>query len=273
MVDLRGISIEHGPGGIDNGGTLTVEQSILSELGTGIYSTGDLTVLLTTLKDSATAINDHAGMAVVERSRMRRNDYGITSGYRLTVSQSDFIGNRIGIDNGWIADVDRSTFARNSSRGIVNWASLSLTQSTLSGNFRGGTYAIQNVDTLDPGNSVLQSTIIDNSLPSGSDCYVGDLGSSYVTSHGFNLADDGSCHLTAGSDKPNTEPLLTHLDNHGGPTRTFGLRPISPALDAGFAGDSATDQRGVPRIVDYPGVPTAPGSDGSDIGSFELQAP
>ena len=34
VVDLRGISIEHGPGGIDNGGTLTVEQSILSELGT-----------------------------------------------------------------------------------------------------------------------------------------------------------------------------------------------------------------------------------------------
>ena len=31
--------------------------------------------------------------------------------------------------------------------------------------------------------------------------------------------------------------------------------------------------RGLPRRVDYPGVPTARGSDNSDIGAFELQAP
>ena len=34
-----------------------------------------------------------------------------------------------------------------------------------------------------------------------------------------------------------------------------------------------TDQRGRPRIVNYPGVPMAVGGDNSDIGSFELQRP
>ena len=58
-----------------------------------------------------------------------------------------------------------------------------------------------------------------------------------------------------------------------GPTETFKLRPSSPAIDAGFAAGATTDQRGLPRIIDYPGVPTATGGDNSDVGSFELQQP
>ena len=33
-----------------------------------------------------------------------------------------------------------------------------------------------------------------------------------------------------------------------------------------------TDQRGLPRPVDFPGITNAPGGDGSDIGAFEVQA-
>jgi hypothetical protein len=40
-----------------------------------------------------------------------------------------------------------------------------------------------------------------------------------------------------------------------------------------LAGTTQTDQRGLPRIVDYPGVPKAVGGDNSDIGAFELQVP
>jgi hypothetical protein len=74
-----------------------------------------------------------------------------------------------------------------------------------------------------------------------------------VISKGRNLADDGTCNLTAQGDKPNTEPLLRPLANYGGPTKTFALPKTSPAIDAGLADTTQTDQRGLPRKVDYPG--------------------
>jgi len=68
--------------------------------------------------------------------------------------------------------------------------------------------------------------------------------------------------------------VLRPLGSYGGPTKTFALSTASPAVDAGrVAGTAATDQRGRPRKVDYPGVPTAAGGDNSDIGAFELQSP
>ena len=116
------------------------------------------------------------------------------------------------------------------------------------------------------GSTSLQSMIVANS-PSGGNC------AGVMTSEGHNLADDNSCGLTAQGDQPGPEPLLRPLDGYGGPTRTFALPPSSPAVDAGFAGQVTADQRGRPRIVNYPGVPKAVGGDNSDIGAFELQRP
>jgi hypothetical protein len=45
----------------------------------------------------------------------------------------------------------------------------------------------------------------------------------------------------------------------------------SPAIDAGSAFGPTTDQRGLPRPADLPGVPNA--ADGSDIGAVEVQPP
>ncbi|HVM50593.1 MAG TPA: SBBP repeat-containing protein, partial [Candidatus Acidoferrum sp.] len=64
------------------------------------------------------------------------------------------------------------------------------------------------------------------------------------------------------------------LQDNGGPTWTHALLTGSPAIDQGNrnaipALASATDQRGQPRISDWPGVDKA--SDGSDIGAFEAQ--
>ena len=48
------------------------------------------------------------------------------------------------------------------------------------------------------------------------------------------------------------DPLLTRLDNYGGPTQT--MRPFngSPAIDAGGPPPAGllTDQRGLPRVLD-----------------------
>jgi CSLREA domain-containing protein len=73
------------------------------------------------------------------------------------------------------------------------------------------------------------------------------------------------------------DPLLGPLQDNGGPTLTHALQPGSPALDKGSAGATSTaparttDQRGLPRPSDNPGISNATFGDGSDIGAFELQ--
>ena len=68
----------------------------------------------------------------------------------------------------------------------------------------------------------------------------------------------------------NTNPLLGPLADNGGPTRTHALLVGSPALDQGNS-SLATDQRGFTRTVDFATIDNASGSNGSDIGAFELQ--
>ncbi len=65
------------------------------------------------------------------------------------------------------------------------------------------------------------------------------------------------------------DPLLGPLADNGGPTPTHALLPGSPAIDHGSSGGLATDQRGLPRIFNFPAYFDA--ADGSDIGTYELQ--
>ena len=67
------------------------------------------------------------------------------------------------------------------------------------------------------------------------------------------------------------DPLLGPLADNGGPTKTMALSPASPAIDAGSAFGLETDQRGLPRPVDFPSLLNA--GDGSDIGAFEVEPP
>lgn len=66
------------------------------------------------------------------------------------------------------------------------------------------------------------------------------------------------------TDLTNTDPLLGPLQQNGGPTQTHGLRPDSPALDAGSTANAPyIDQRGFTR----------PQGRGIDAGAFELEFP
>src|SRR5439155_24486003 len=61
----------------------------------------------------------------------------------------------------------------------------------------------------------------------------------------------------------NDNPLLAALGNYGGPTQTLAVLAGSPAIGTGAADGFATDQRGLPRVVN-----------GSvDIGAFQTQSP
>jgi hypothetical protein len=105
-------------------------------------------------------------------------------------------------------------------------------------------------------------------------------GQGTFVSYGYNLVGETNGSRSWGSigDRLGTagnplNPLLGQLANNGGPTPTCALLPGSPALDAGYSFGVTNDQRGLPRPVDLPYIPNAPGGDGSDIGAFEFNPP
>ena len=94
-----------------------------------------------------------------------------------------------------------------------------------------------------------------------------------ITSNGHNLlgvTTDAGGFIGVG-DKTGANPMLAALADNGGPTKTMALSAGSAAIDAGVAAGSSSDQRGLPRTFDDPGVANAPTSDATDIGAFEQQ--
>ena len=89
-----------------------------------------------------------------------------------------------------------------------------------------------------------------------------------TTDYGYNLlgtaVNNATNDPTPGpGDVFNDKPGLAALGNYGGPTQTLALLAGSPAIGAGNASatNPATDQRGLPRVVN-----------GSlDIGAFQTQ--
>jgi hypothetical protein len=98
-----------------------------------------------------------------------------------------------------------------------------------------------------------------------------------ITSDGSNfLYPDGPCYEPQEDTDQNSDPLLATggLADNGGPTATIALQPFSPAIDAGSAAGvigAPEDQRGLARPADFPGYNNWVGSDGSDVGAFEVQ--
>ncbi|MBX3406080.1 MAG: tandem-95 repeat protein [Phycisphaeraceae bacterium] len=96
-------------------------------------------------------------------------------------------------------------------------------------------------------------------------------------SDGYNLLSTntgGNLPAAAMGDLYDTNPLLAALADNKGFGRTHALRLTptpSPAIDKGAAEPGIfLDQRGSIRPIDQPGIPSAPGGNGSDIGAFEL---
>jgi len=289
-VTVSDLTLERGGAGLVSRGNWTLLRCVVKDnSGHGVINEGNLTIRHSRLTGNGggaavTAVDfgGHGGL-VVSRSTLTRNAVkfggyphriagGVTvkPGGRAIVRASTVsdnvarLGGGIFVANGGAATISRSTLSGNSATesggGVSSFGELTLLQSTLSGN------SAPNGGAIVAAAGSIESTIVANS-PSGGDCVVS------IHSQGHNLADDGTCNLTGQADQPNTEPLLRPLDDYGGSTKTFALRPSSPAVDAGFAQGANSDQRGLPRIVDYPGVSKAVGSDNSDIGSFELRAP
>jgi len=256
-------------------GLTIANGSDLGNVGGGILdaSSGTLTVTGCTLSGNSAiyggGIEDEFGTVIITNSTLSGNSADDGGGIAtnnafctVTITNSTLSGN----------------FAYGLGGGIYNQggATVNLINATISGNssnypdsFGGGGIYNNNDSTVNARNTIIAK----NTATSGIPDFNGP-----VTSTGHNLIGNtngssgwGSTDYTGTSAAP-LDPKFdpAGLKDNGGPTKTIGLQPGSPAIDAAAPAGLATDQRGRARVYDDPATGNANGSDASDIGAFEM---
>jgi CSLREA domain-containing protein len=241
-VTVTGGNVSGNGGGIENDGTLTLLDSVISAnqasgQGGGLFnaSTGNLTLTGSTL----------------DGNRAGAEGGGIANSGNLTSVNTTVTGNTSAIAGGGIYN-----------QGIV----ITANNLTIAAN-----QASQGADVTNasPGVFNFSNTILASNLASAApDC------SGELASQGYNLLQNPSgCTLTGitTGNLVGQNAQLGPLQDNGGATPTMALLPTSPAIDAGnpiTPGSTPTscatsDQRGVARPQAYV----------CDIGAFELQNP
>jgi len=305
---LDGISIKEGRGGfigggggINNGGTLTVTNSTISNngayVGGGIANGGILTVSNSTISNNGA----YAGG-------------GIANGGILTVSNSIISGNYAnnypgggfggGIYNSGTLTVSNSNISGNASDssgyggGLGNHGgNVTINNSTLSGNaasYGAGVYNEPECDDFETCPSNTAYVYITNSTITDGIASWGEYGGGFLNSvetlvntivtGGIDGTIDSASHNLIGDAASSggivngvngnivgVNPLLGPLQNNGGPTMTHALLSGSPAIDAGdncvLTANGCGD--GNPALLtDQRGVPRG---GNTDIGAFEFQ--
>ena len=311
-------------GGIENDGTLTLFGVLVTDndatvsfpleppLSGGIVNTGTLTVLFSSIVsnsasggcDSAGGLVNFGGALTIEDSLIAANTESSSSSDACGGPSA--IAGAGGLLNGGTAVVDttsiwkngvvnigtfsllRSTISDSSELAINNYASLTLVNSTISGNSGGAIVNDLNpfgeqMSILDMSNSTVANnsgggvvfgppfySTIRNSILAGngtSDCTGEFMSGDYniiqnITGCSFGVADHDLFHVS---------PDLGPLRFNGGPTETMSPLTGSPAINAGnpagcknSAGDLLhVDQRGFPR--------PEPRRGRCDIGAVEVQ--
>jgi hypothetical protein len=222
----------------------------------------------------------------------------------LSVSNCVIMGSDwSGVGNSGTMALNGCTISSNSAGifggAIYNSGTLGLTNCTVSGN-RKGSSIITGIENIAGALTIISSTICSNlggasgkgglvieggTVAIGNTLFAGNTArfnpdvSGAVVSLGYNFisATNGSSGWVAsdivGTAATRIDAVLGPLQDNGGGILTHALSPGSPALDAGTSFGLLTDARGLPRVVDLSNVANALGSDGSDIGAFEMQRP
>ena len=243
----------------------SISDNVASTAGGGLYSYVGSN---TEIRDSTISGNATDGDGGGLSSYGDYRSYPFYSASQVTISQSTFSGNSASGDGGAIHEP-------NSTYGIqVSYSTITGNRADvdLDGSGRGGGTHV--------GYLYLSHTIVaGNSDPNGSP----DVHSpSANTVAEFSLIGDNSGsgldeapvgspdfagNLIGGSGANRVDPQLTPLQDNGGFTRTHGLLPTSPAIDAGDTGVAAEpfDQRGSPFAREVGGA--------IDMGAYEWSPP
>jgi hypothetical protein len=266
-----------GGGGIFNSGSLTVRRSTITNnfassyqfapsgttsseaTGGGIYNNGNLFVERSTIDNNniyaQVANNDPGTTATAGGGGM------VNYGPNATVRTSTVSGNRTQA----LAPGSPSTAPLTTQgAGIDNLGTITLASDTIAFNTADSSASLSfhgSASLSAQGTETVTNTILWGGVSPNCD-------SSVNTDGGFNL-EAGASTCSGLESALHSDPLLTGLAENGGPTRTHGLSPGSPAIDAGSSGGDTTDQRAKTRPVDIAGVANA--DDGADIGALEAQ--
>lgn len=193
--------------------------------------------------------------------------------------------------------------------GIWGEGELVIDRSTISSNTAMVAYGGVRVPSSAADTLVTNSTIVNNSAPTGGglgksgcglNCKTVSIGNTIIfgnaggdlksggfggggqsdvpiTSIGYTLVGtftQGALYAPSSTDLIGVDPGLGALQDNGGPTPTHAPLSGSPVIDRGKRlSEGTTDQRGLLRPYDYPGIGNASGGDGSDIGAVEDQPP
>jgi hypothetical protein len=290
-------------GGNGANGVTTIGGAGGSGFGGGIYSTGTLVVVNCTL-----ALNEARGGNGGNGGVSANGDFGLNAGAGgsglggaicndgiLNMTNCTFASNRVNGGNGGIGGDGGLSIGRGGNGGGAEGAGVlnRLTCQSANVTITGGFAERGNIGTGSPNGTpgstlggglrsttanafLVNSLIAENSLGSGGAAANGPDVSGTVVSQGYNLVGmtNGSSAWVA-SDKVGdvvspVDPWLDVLQDNGGSVPTMGLLSSSPAIDKGKNIGLSTDQRGLPRPIDFAGVPNAAGGNGSDIGAFEV---
>ena len=209
--------------GLDNRGTLSFTNGRVVSVNQGITApitnVGTLSIADSTVDYSGGRTGDvsSSGDLTIRRSTLRNAT--IVSGGRVLVESSTSAAPGALYVYGGSAELRHSTFVG----GIA--------------------FTIQVVvGSSGPPTVVLRNTIVGQ--PVGKPACIGA-----VSSDGYNLGQDSSCHLTATGDVQGVGAALGlgALADNGGPTLTYLPAAGSPAVDGGDPACPALDQRGTPR--------------------------
>lgn len=243
-VTLRDVTISANTAGnccnslANDPGTMTLERVTIhgnaAEDNSGVYNDGTLTVI-----DSTISGNTTTGALGTQGAGF------LIDGGTATITNSTISGNSSSTDGGGIS-VDAGTLTVNNATITGNVA-----DGDADGSGDGGGIA-----QTDPGTVTISNSIVGGNSDRGGqspDC------SGTVATGGANVAQSTTgCTFASGpGDLVGVDPVLGPLADNGGPTMTHALLAGSPAINAGGAGCTAADQRGLPR------------SD-CDIGAYEL---
>jgi hypothetical protein len=216
------------------------------------------------------------GTGLLEDSTISGNTADSSGGASLDA----FGGGQIAVRNSTVAENTAAAYAGGLDIGVSPNAAVKIEDSTISANRTvGGEEELAGgIAYLGELGLTLDNTIVagnEAGIKTGQDIYSEE----GTVASAFSLIGQASVGFLAetvpGSDLVGIkDPQLGALAVNGGPTATMALAPTSPAINRGSTA-LASDQRGLPRPVAYPGIadPSVPGADGADIGAYELQAP
>ncbi|MEB3309851.1 MAG: choice-of-anchor Q domain-containing protein [Snowella sp.] len=282
-VTLEGLTVTQGNAFNSSGGGILVNNSNTSTLNKLILNNS---IVFNNKAQDSGGIHNLDSSVTINNSTISNNEGTVVGGISnngaqssLTVNNSTIFNNRAtrsssnggglggGIDNNQgTININNSTVSGNSSSdagGIKTYlGNIQITNSTVFGNSGGGIFNAGTVINI--GNTIIAGNITSTTSKDVLGTF-NDLGNNLIGisdgSTGFTV----STLVGTNSDPihPPIEPLLSPLQDNGGPTQTHALLPGSPAINAGtnslIPSGVTTDQRGITRIVNGT----------VDIGAFE----